>query len=134
MWPDLAARAGLIRVVLTGQLPSGVYAKDIALALAGMLGADGAAYQALEFAGPGVATLALEDRLVLSNLAVEMGAKTGSSRPMLKPSPICRAAPARLSNRSQRIRMRTTAGPWRSRSTPSRRGSRCRIWWIRSWR
>ena len=66
-----------IRVVLTGQLPSGVYAKDIALALAGMLGADGAAYQALEFAGPGVATLALEDRLVLSNLAVEMGAKTG---------------------------------------------------------
>jgi 3-isopropylmalate/(R)-2-methylmalate dehydratase large subunit len=66
-----------IRVVLTGRLPRGVYAKDIALALAGQLGADGAAYQALEFAGPGVATLALEDRLVLSNLAVEMGAKNG---------------------------------------------------------
>jgi 3-isopropylmalate/(R)-2-methylmalate dehydratase large subunit len=66
-----------IRVVLTGELPSDVYAKDIALALAGRLGADGAAYQALEFAGPGVATLALEDRLVLSNLAVEMGAKNG---------------------------------------------------------
>ncbi len=66
-----------IRVVLTGALPRGVYAKDIALALAGRLGADGAAYQALEFAGPGVATLALEDRLVLSNLAVEMGAKNG---------------------------------------------------------
>ncbi|MGF6432382.1 3-isopropylmalate dehydratase large subunit [Bradyrhizobium sp. Pha-3] len=66
-----------IRVVLTGELPSGVYAKDIALALAGRLGADGAAYQALEFAGPGLATLTLEDRLVLSNLAVEMGAKTG---------------------------------------------------------
>lgn len=66
-----------IRVVLTGQLPSGVYAKDVALALAGLLGADGAAYQALEFTGPGITTLALEDRLVLSNLAVEMGAKTG---------------------------------------------------------
>lgn len=66
-----------IRVVLTGRLPGGVYPKDIALALAGLLGADGAAYQALEFAGPGVATLALEDRLVLSNLAVEMGAKNG---------------------------------------------------------
>ncbi|WP_298885271.1 aconitase/3-isopropylmalate dehydratase large subunit family protein [uncultured Bradyrhizobium sp.] len=66
-----------IRVVLTGQLSVGVFAKDIALALAGLLGADGAAYQALEFAGPGVATLALEDRLVLSNLAVEMGAKNG---------------------------------------------------------
>jgi len=66
-----------ILVVLTGALPHGVFAKDIALALAGRLGADGAAYQALEFAGPGVATLALEDRLVLSNLAVEMGAKNG---------------------------------------------------------
>ena len=66
-----------IRVSLTGRLPAGVYPKDIALALAGELRADGAAYQALEFAGDGVATLDLEDRLVLSNLAVEMGAKNG---------------------------------------------------------
>jgi 3-isopropylmalate/(R)-2-methylmalate dehydratase large subunit len=66
-----------IRVMLTGCLQAGVYSKDVALALAGELGADGAAYQALEFAGPGVATLELEDRLVLSNLAVEMGAKNG---------------------------------------------------------
>jgi 3-isopropylmalate/(R)-2-methylmalate dehydratase large subunit len=66
-----------IRVNLTGRLRSGVYPKDIALALAGKLGADGAAYQALEFAGPGVAALELEDRLVVSNLAVEMGAKNG---------------------------------------------------------
>ncbi|MGH1590202.1 3-isopropylmalate dehydratase large subunit [Methylobacterium phyllosphaerae] len=66
-----------IRVELTGRLPAGVFPKDAALALAGALGADGAAYQALEFAGPGIGTLALEDRLVLSNLAVEMGAKVG---------------------------------------------------------
>ncbi len=66
-----------IRVTLTGHLPSGVYPKDIALALAKQLGADGAAYQALEFAGPGAAALDLEDRLVLSNLSVEMGAKNG---------------------------------------------------------
>lgn len=66
-----------IRVSLTGRLPAGVYPKDIALALVGELRADGAAYQALEFAGDGVATLDLEDRLVLSNLAVEMGAKNG---------------------------------------------------------
>jgi 3-isopropylmalate/(R)-2-methylmalate dehydratase large subunit len=64
-----------IRVTLTGELPCGVYPKDVALALARELGADGAAYQALEFAGPGVATLDLEDRLVLANFAVEMGAK-----------------------------------------------------------
>jgi 3-isopropylmalate/(R)-2-methylmalate dehydratase large subunit len=61
-----------IRVTLTGQLPPGVYAKDIALALARGLGADGANYQALEFDGE---RLSIDDRLVLSNLAVEMGAK-----------------------------------------------------------
>jgi 3-isopropylmalate/(R)-2-methylmalate dehydratase large subunit len=66
-----------IRVTLTGRLPAGVYPKDIALALAKQLGADGAAYRALEFSGPGAMTLDLEDRLVLSNLSVEMGAKNG---------------------------------------------------------
>jgi len=70
-----------IRVTLTGQLPAGVYPKDIALALAKQLGADGAAYRALEFCGlsdsPGATALDLEDRLVLSNLSVEMGAKNG---------------------------------------------------------
>jgi 3-isopropylmalate/(R)-2-methylmalate dehydratase large subunit len=66
-----------ICVTLTGRLGRGVYPKDIALALAAILRADGAQYQALEFAGAGVATLDLEDRLVLANLAVEMGAKCG---------------------------------------------------------
>jgi 3-isopropylmalate/(R)-2-methylmalate dehydratase large subunit len=66
-----------IRVTLTGELPRHVYPKDIALQLAKELGADGAAYQALEFCGPAVASLDLEDRLVLSNLTVEMGAKNG---------------------------------------------------------
>jgi 3-isopropylmalate/(R)-2-methylmalate dehydratase large subunit len=66
-----------IHVTLTGALPQGVYPKDAALALAKELGADGATYQALEFTGPAVGTLGLEDRLVLSNFAVEMGAKNG---------------------------------------------------------
>jgi 3-isopropylmalate/(R)-2-methylmalate dehydratase large subunit len=66
-----------IRVTLTGELPRGVYPKDVALALAKELGADGANYQALEFAGEGIASLELEDRLVIANLSVEMGAKNG---------------------------------------------------------
>ena len=66
-----------IHVILTGSLPQGVFPKDIALALAKELGADGATYQALEFSGPTLGLLDLEDRLVLSNLAVEMGAKNG---------------------------------------------------------
>ena len=63
-----------IRTTLSGALPRGVYAKDAALALAAQLGADGATYQALEFAG---VELPLDDRLVLANMAVEMGAKNG---------------------------------------------------------
>src|SRR5215469_14542648 len=64
-----------IRVTLHGALPQAVYAKDVALALAGLLGGEGAAYQALEFAGDGVSVLTIDDRLVLANMSVEMGAK-----------------------------------------------------------
>ncbi|HEY6352801.1 MAG TPA: aconitase/3-isopropylmalate dehydratase large subunit family protein [Candidatus Angelobacter sp.] len=66
-----------IHITLTGSLPQGVYPKDIALALTKELGADGATYQALEFSGSALGLLDLEDRLVLSNFAVEMGAKNG---------------------------------------------------------
>jgi len=66
-----------IRVTLTGQLPGGVFPKDIALTLAKELGADGAAYQAIEFAGPAIGLLEIDDRVVLSNMTVEMGAKNG---------------------------------------------------------
>ena len=47
------------------------------LYLAKELGVDGASYQALEYCGPAIASLDLEDRLVLSNLTVEMGGKNG---------------------------------------------------------
>ena len=66
-----------IRVTLAGDLPRDVYPKDVALHLAKELGADGASYQALEYCGPAIASLDLEDRLVLSNLTVEMGGKNG---------------------------------------------------------
>ena len=64
-----------IEVVLTGERPRGVAAKDVALALVGELGAEGASYQTLEIGGPSVVAFTLEERFVLSNLAVESGAK-----------------------------------------------------------
>ena len=64
-----------IRVTLTGRLASGAAAKDLALALIASLGADGANYCAIEFDGPALASLSIDDRLVLSNLMVESGAK-----------------------------------------------------------
>lgn len=66
-----------IRVVLTGALPAHAAAKDVALELLRQLGGDGARYAALEFAGPGIASLDMADRLVISNMVVEMGAKAG---------------------------------------------------------
>ncbi len=66
-----------IRVEVNGQYPDGVYAKDLILYLIGQLGADGAIYQALEFGGPAVAAMTIEERLTLSNMAVEAGAKAG---------------------------------------------------------
>ncbi|HVZ47434.1 MAG TPA: aconitase/3-isopropylmalate dehydratase large subunit family protein [Gemmatimonadaceae bacterium] len=64
-----------IRVRLDGALGAGASAKDAALTLVAMLGADGADYHAIEFAGSGVATLGMDDRFVFSNLMVEAGAK-----------------------------------------------------------
>lgn len=66
-----------LRVVLTGQLAQGVAAKDVALTLARRCAADGANYRAIEFQGPGVASLDMDDRIVLSNMSVELGAKAG---------------------------------------------------------
>lgn len=65
------------RVEVTGEFKAGVYSKDLILYLIGMLGADGATYKALEFGGPAIDKMSMESRFVLSNMAVEAGAKTG---------------------------------------------------------
>ena len=66
-----------IRVNLTGALRPYVSGKDVILTLIGMIGVDGARYQSLEFTGPGVANLTIYDRLTISNMAIEAGAKNG---------------------------------------------------------
>jgi 3-isopropylmalate/(R)-2-methylmalate dehydratase large subunit len=64
-----------IRVTLSGRRPVGVSAKDVALAVLAEVGTDGADYRTIEWTGDGLAWFSIDDRLVLSNLAVEMGAK-----------------------------------------------------------
>lgn len=63
-----------LRIVLTGKLARGVTAKDVALRLIGMKGADGGAYRAVEFAGDLLSTLSLDERGVLPNMMAEFGA------------------------------------------------------------
>ena len=64
-----------IRVVLEGNFQPGVSAKDLVLTIIGKLGADGANYMAVEFDGPAVDRLGMDDRFVIANMGVEMGAK-----------------------------------------------------------
>jgi 3-isopropylmalate/(R)-2-methylmalate dehydratase large subunit len=64
-----------IKISLSGKLPEGVYAKDLAIYIIGMLGSDGADYMSIEYHGEGVKTLTVADRMTIANLASEMGAK-----------------------------------------------------------
>lgn len=65
-----------LRFNLTGKLPEGVYARDLILTIIGRIGANGANYKAMEFAGEGLHTLTMSDRIAICNLCVEAGAKT----------------------------------------------------------
>ncbi|HEX74641.1 MAG TPA: 3-isopropylmalate dehydratase large subunit [Dehalococcoidia bacterium] len=66
-----------IKVVVTGNFPGGVYAKDLILHLIGNIGANGATYKALEFSGDTVDSMAMSQRFTIANMAVEAGAKAG---------------------------------------------------------
>jgi 3-isopropylmalate/(R)-2-methylmalate dehydratase large subunit len=64
-----------VRVNLAGRLQPGVWAKDLTLAMLGRLGAEGANYKAIEYAGPAVTAMEIDDRMTLANHAAELGAK-----------------------------------------------------------
>jgi len=64
-----------IKITLNGKLSKGVYAKDISLYIIGMIGSAGANYMSIEFHGDGISNLSISERMTLTNLASEMGAK-----------------------------------------------------------
>ena len=66
-----------IKVNLIGKLKPYVSGKDVILHLIGMIGVDGALYKSLEFVGPGVAELSMDDRFTIANMAIEAGGKNG---------------------------------------------------------
>ena len=66
-----------VQVVLEGRLPSGSTGKDVILALCGLYGKGEVLNAAVEFTGPGVATLSLDERLAIANMTTEWGALVG---------------------------------------------------------
>jgi len=70
-----------IRVQVDGKLPEFVTPKDVILKTAGLIGADGATYNALEFHGDTISDMSVSGRMTLCNMAIELGGKTGIVEP-----------------------------------------------------
>lgn len=70
-----------IKMNIVGNLPPGVFAKDIILYIIASVTADGATYEAVEFSGPVIEGLSMDARFTICNMAIEMGAKAGMVAP-----------------------------------------------------
>jgi 3-isopropylmalate/(R)-2-methylmalate dehydratase large subunit len=66
-----------IKFVIEGELANSVSAKDIILHVIGMIGVDGALYQAMEFTGSTIEALDMDGRMTICNMAIEAGGKSG---------------------------------------------------------
>ena len=70
-----------IKVQVEGELPQLVTPKDVILKTAGLIGADGATYDALEFHGDTISNMSVSGRMTLCNMAIELGGKAGIVEP-----------------------------------------------------
>ncbi|WP_186365787.1 3-isopropylmalate dehydratase large subunit [Enorma burkinafasonensis] len=93
-----------ICVEIDGELADGASAKDVILHLIGLIGVDGALYQAIEFAGSTIRSMSMEGRMTISNMAIEAGGKAG----IMEVDDVCRAW---CEGRSQRSPVECHADP-----------------------
>ncbi len=70
-----------MRVTVTGELPVGCSAKDVALAIIGRIGTAGGTGHVIEYAGPVIEALSMEGRMTLCNMSIEAGARAGLVAP-----------------------------------------------------
>jgi homoaconitase/3-isopropylmalate dehydratase large subunit len=66
-----------IRIELMGKTQPGVYAKDVMIYIAGMMGMDGGTYRSVEFGGEYIENLPMHERIIFPNMSTEIGAKCG---------------------------------------------------------
>src|SRR5688572_8664241 len=69
------------RIRVTGQLPAGVYAKDVALTIINRLGVSGGVGYAYEYAGDTIARMTMDERMTICNMSIEGGARVGYVNP-----------------------------------------------------
>jgi 3-isopropylmalate/(R)-2-methylmalate dehydratase large subunit len=69
------------RIAVEGELPKGVTAKDIILAIIGKIGTDGATGYVIEYAGSAIRSLSMEGRMTVCNMSIEAGARAGMIAP-----------------------------------------------------
>ncbi len=62
---------------IEGELAPGVTGKDVILHIIGMIGVDGALYQAMEFTGSAIRSMGMDERMSIANMAIEAGGKAG---------------------------------------------------------
>lgn len=70
-----------MRIVVNGRLGAGVSAKDLVLALIGKIGTAGGTGYAIEYAGPAIEALSIEERMTVCNMSIEAGARLGMIAP-----------------------------------------------------
>ncbi|MEO1038567.1 MAG: 3-isopropylmalate dehydratase large subunit [Pseudomonadota bacterium] len=73
-----------MRIHVDGRLPTGVAAKDLILAIIAEIGAGGAAGHVIEYAGPAIEALSMEERMTVCNMSIEAGARAGLIAPDVK--------------------------------------------------
>ncbi len=74
-------RPATMRITVTGRRAEGVAAKDVILAIIRQIGAGGASGHAIEYAGPVIAAMSIEERLTVCNMSIEAGARCGMVAP-----------------------------------------------------
>ena len=75
------SRPKTFRIAVEGELPKGVTAKDIVLAIIGQIGTDGATGHVIEYAGSAIRSLSMEGRMTICNMSIEAGARAGMIAP-----------------------------------------------------
>ncbi len=77
----LITRPKTMGIEVSGKMPDGVSAKDLALYIISMVGANGGSGYFIEFFGPAISTLSMEGRMTLCNMSIEMGSRGGMIAP-----------------------------------------------------